>query len=71
MAAEIRIVGESLQVGTVHALFGGFQAGGNSGGYPYDISEDGQRILAAIPAASGTTSEPITLVQNWMAGLKK
>jgi hypothetical protein len=36
---------------------------------PYDISPDGQRILVAFPLAGKT--EPLTLVSNWTAELKK
>jgi len=35
-----------------------------------DVSADGQRILAVVaPDQQGV--EPLTLVQNWTAGLKK
>ena len=67
MATQVRISGESVEVGATHALFGGIPTGN---GYGYDISADGQRILATV-GKDEKSSEPITLVQNWAAGLKK
>jgi len=67
MATEVRIGGETVEVGATHALFGGIPLGN---GYGYDISADGQRILATV-AKDQKSNEPITLVQNWAAGLKK
>ena len=67
MATEVRISGETVEVGATHALFGGIPTGNS---YVYEISPDGQRILAAV-ARVQKSSEPITLVQNWAAGLKK
>lgn len=40
-----------------------------SGNYTYDVSANGQRFLVARPAEQDTA--PLTLVQNWAAGLKK
>jgi hypothetical protein len=37
--------------------------------YPYDVSADGQRILALMPENSEST--PLTVLINWQAGLKK
>jgi hypothetical protein len=67
MAAEVRISSETVEVGTTRALFGGIPT---SNGYGYDISADGQRILATV-AKQQKSNEPITLVQNWAAGLQK
>jgi Tol biopolymer transport system component len=67
MATEVRISGEMVEVGATRALFGGITT---LNGYAYDISADGQRILAAV-AKEQTSNEPITLVQNWAAGLRK
>ena len=39
-------------------------------GFIYDVSSDGQRIFT-IQAGNGTTSEPLVLIQNWPAELKK
>lgn len=68
LAAEVRISGETVEVGPVRELFRGIPA---LYGYAWDISADGQRILAAVPVKNQKAPEPITLVQNWAAGLKK
>jgi hypothetical protein len=67
MAAEVRTGPDSIEVGAVHALFGGLPTGR---GYIYDISADGSRILA-VPPVYRKGPEPITLIENWAAGLKK
>jgi hypothetical protein len=36
----------------------------------YDVSSDGQRFLA-LQAGNTTSSEPLVLIQNWPAELKK
>lgn len=36
----------------------------------YDVSSDGQRFLVALPP-EGEVAEPLTVVLNWTAGLKK
>jgi eukaryotic-like serine/threonine-protein kinase len=71
MAAEVTLTGNTLRSGAVRSLFG---LSGLSGGYSggYDVSPDGQRVLAAVPAEQGTTPrQPLTVVQNWTAALKK
>lgn len=66
MAAEVMIKGGEFETGGVHPLFGPLPT---SNGFQYDVSADGQRILAITP--SKTASAPLTIVQNWPAGLKK
>ena len=39
-------------------------------GYHYAVSADGQRFLLLLPVQE-TTPSPITVVQNWTAGLRK
>jgi Tol biopolymer transport system component len=68
MAAEVTIQGETVEVNTVRELFGGIPL---FAGYLYDVSVDGQRILAAVPARNQKASAPITLIQNWAATLKQ
>jgi serine/threonine protein kinase len=68
MTADVRIGGQTVEVGAVHAGFGKVPS---AGGYLYDISPDGQRVLAALPAERPKTAAPITLVENWTAALKK
>jgi hypothetical protein len=36
----------------------------------YDVTADGQRFLAIVPNEHRIV-EPLTVVQNWTAGLKK
>lgn len=40
-------------------------------GIRWDVTSDGKRFLAAVPADPAGDSEPITVVLNWPAGLKK
>jgi Tol biopolymer transport system component len=65
MAAEVEAKGGTFEVGNVDALSGPL-----SGLGAYDVSADGQRFLAILPP-EGDSGEPLTVVQNWMAGLKK
>jgi hypothetical protein len=51
----------------VRKLFGGLPIGPQC----WDASPDGQRILAAVPVRNQQGPEPITLVENWAAALKK
>jgi Tol biopolymer transport system component len=66
MAAEITTKDGEIQRGEVRPLFGPLPT---SNGYQYDVSTDGQRILAVTPRQNA--SEPLTIVQNWPVGLKK
>jgi eukaryotic-like serine/threonine-protein kinase len=67
-AVEVKSSATSLEVGRVETLFGGLPAGG--GPIPYDVAPGGQRFLVAMPTDQATP-EPLTLVQNWTAALKK
>jgi len=67
MTAEIGMKGADVEIGVVRPLFGPLETGQ---GYHYDVSPDGQRFLAILPSEPATP-EPLTLVQNWTAGLKK
>src|SRR5262249_23341019 len=71
MAVSVRRAAAGLGFGTpvtipvfVQALAGGYS-------YPYDVTPDGQRILAIAPVAGGRVVEPLTLFINWEAALKK
>jgi Tol biopolymer transport system component len=65
MSAEITIRGDQIEIGEVNPLFGLPL----NGTHQYDVSADGQRILAVTPRENA--SEHLTIVQNWPAGLKK
>jgi Tol biopolymer transport system component len=70
MAAEVIVRGNSIEGGKVRPL--GIPVV-TTRGYRYDVSSDGQRFLSALAASAqqqnGTS--PLTLVENWAAGLKK
>jgi serine/threonine protein kinase len=66
MEADVRISEETVEVGTIRPVFTRVLS---PGGYTYDVSADGQRVLAAMPVAKA--AQPITLVENWSAALKK
>jgi Tol biopolymer transport system component len=63
-SAEVTIRGDQIEIGEVNPLFGLPLSG-----HRYDVSADGQRILAITPRQSA--SDTLTIVQNWPAGLKK
>ena len=67
MAAEVRTGDNQVEVGAVRKLFGGIPLSPNQ---LWDVSSDGQRILVAVPL-NPKASEPVTLLQNWTAALKK
>ena len=68
MAAEVGAKGGAFEGGQVSTLFGGLIGGG---GYFYDVAADGHRFLVEVPVEQSTNAEPLTVVQNWTAGLKK
>ena len=68
MAVDVRENGESLQLGTPRALFKAATVSPPSG--PYTVSADGQKFVMNILMNQGAL-EPLTLVTNWTADLKK
>ena len=67
MAVEVSLHAGSIEVGAPRLLFGPLILGG---GFMYDVSPDGQRILA-VTETNQDSDEPITIVQNWPGLLKK
>jgi serine/threonine protein kinase/Tol biopolymer transport system component len=68
MAAEVEAKGGTLEVGQVRPLFGA--TGLTSGNPLYDVSADGQHfLLRTFPEQK--SGNPLTIVQNWTAGLNK
>jgi len=65
MAAEVAVKGDTVEVGQVRTLFGPLSTLES-----YDVSADGQRFLITY-SPEKTSAEPLTLIQNWAAGLKK
>jgi hypothetical protein len=70
MAAEVDAKTATMEVKKVEPLFGPIVNNATGVGRRYDVSADGQRFLALVPVASETDT-PLTVVQNWTAGLKK
>ena len=66
MAAEVE-TSPAFRVGAAHALF---PTRPRAIGSIYDVSSDGQKFLVAN-LTSEEASQPITLVLNWTAELKK
>jgi hypothetical protein len=71
MAAEIALKGGALEVGQVRVLFSNPSSQGlRTPGRVYEVTADGQRFLIPM-AVNEKQNEPLTLIQNWAAGLKK
>ena len=64
MSAEVNLTAGRAETGRVRPLFGGVTA------RYFDVSADGQRFLIAMPREQ-TATDPLVLVQNWNAALKK
>ena len=80
MSVEVRSAGPLLELTSPRALFpagyvdGGPDAGGNY--HTYAVSRDGQRFLiprapASSDAQTSTLPDPIAVIVNWAASLKK
>ena len=70
MAAEVS-TGAVFKAAPAKLLFETNFVGLNGLGYRYDVTGDGQHFLFRAAAAAGGAQEPITLVLNWTAALKK
>jgi eukaryotic-like serine/threonine-protein kinase len=68
MAVDVRENGDSLQLGTPRALFKATTVSGSAG--PFTVSPDGQKFVMNILMNQGGL-EPLTLVTNWTADLRK
>ena len=68
MSAAVTVKGDALEVAQVRPLFGPINFT-DYFYYNYDVSADGQRFLILPPPQ--TSTEGVTVVQNWTAGLKK
>ena len=66
MAAEVAVKGGTLEVGEVRVLFDASNL--TLGTTAYDVSADGQHFMLRT---SPESREPLTLIQNWVASLKK
>ena len=63
MAVDVKASESSFEPGVPKLLFE------KSGIGNYDVSRDGQQFLVAVPVES--SPEPITVVLNWTADLKR
>ena len=68
MAVDVKTDGKTVQFGTPHVLF--HQTGVQNQQGPYAVSADGKRFLMNVGDVK-EESQPLTLVQNWTAELKK
>ena len=64
MSAAVSIRNGTLEVGRVDRLIEGFSG-------DYDVTSDGRRFLTIEDVGRTPDQPPLTLVQNWQAGLNK
>jgi Tol biopolymer transport system component len=69
MEAEVSVKGGTFESGPVSALALALPPAALFGGY--DVAADGKSFLTVMPPEQSTNPEPLTVVQNWTAGLKK
>jgi serine/threonine protein kinase/Tol biopolymer transport system component len=70
MEIAVKEKGSSVEIGVPHQVFQMSLQTGGPFGRAYSVAPNGQRILVnALP--QGSAPEPLTLVVNWTAGLKK
>ena len=67
MSAAIEPADKTVSIGAIEPLFGGLIVGR---GFLYDVSRDGQRVVGVVPP-EGQPEEPLTVVTNFTAGLKR
>jgi serine/threonine protein kinase len=65
MAADVDGRGKFFEVGDVKPLFGPLNI------EDYDVTADGRRFLARLPSQGPSPEMPLTVVENWTAGLRK
>jgi Tol biopolymer transport system component/DNA-binding winged helix-turn-helix (wHTH) protein len=65
MSVDVRPGADGPQAGLPQVLFD------VPGAYPYDVSRDGQKFLANVPNRDPVPPQPITVVLNWPAGIKR
>jgi len=67
-AVDVSYAGSSIQLGTPHSLFKAITVAGPLG--PYTVSADGKAFLINA-VITQTATEPLSLVTNWTADLRK
>jgi hypothetical protein len=69
MAAQVDERGSNFEVGEIRDLFTINNMSPSIASAQYDVSADGSRLLVLTTGEAGT--QPLTLVQNWMAEVTK
>ncbi len=68
-AAEVEEKGSGLQLGRAQLLFSAPVQGNPA--HWYDVSRDGKRFVINVATQPPEANQPLSLVVNWTAGLKK
>jgi eukaryotic-like serine/threonine-protein kinase len=68
METEVETKGDSLAVGKTRLLFKSKAETFVYQGYPYDVSRDGQKFI--INSRAEENKQEITVIANWLAGIK-
>jgi Tol biopolymer transport system component len=69
LAVDVNTLGNTVRLGTPHVLFHSAEGQTMQGG-AYDVTADGKKFIVN-DADVKEDSQPLTLVQNWTAELKK
>ena len=69
MEAQVEMNRATLQVTATHPLFKASMPLDPTGSATYDVSPDGRRFI--VNTSSTTEDQPLTLVTNWIANLKR
>ncbi|HXH50835.1 MAG TPA: hypothetical protein VNM47_15940, partial [Terriglobia bacterium] len=69
MSTDVSTTSDSFSVGKAHTLFQAHMLALSTAAGSFDVTADGKKF--AIVAATHEPSEPLTLVTNWPALLKK
>lgn len=64
VAAAVNFTGNTIDIGAEKQIVGSLSILG------YDVTSDGQRFLLRLRSREAA-SQPLTVVQNWTAALKK
>ena len=70
MAVSVSIGADGVKYGTPAALVRLVPPLGTYA-YPYDVSPDGQKILALTPRGNGSSIAPLSVIVNWDSALKR
>lgn len=70
MAVAVKSSATGFEAGAPKLLFEQQALRGEGPYYTYDVTGDGQRFLLAVPPG-GSGADPIHVVTNWPAALKK